>query len=137
MAVRKIAWKDQQWAKDLSQYLEDRKDEYYKIGYRCSHPVSNNLLVSELSCRMRENDGNMLVRLFDDLSECIFDNMQMLSCTEIGTYIEADEWCIEDDDCYELLSRTVLSAADAELGYGQGTSELMHWMRWMFLTPAA
>lgn len=137
MGALKIEWKNEQWAKDMSRYMSDWKDEYFRIGYSCSQPVSNRMLVSDLSRRMKNRDGNMLLNMFDDFSECIFDNMPMLAHTEIGTYIDASEMYIEDDDCYELISRAILSAADAELGYGQDESELMQWMRWMFLVPTA
>lgn len=114
--------------------MSDMISDYTQIGRVCVSRVTNPILVGELKQRMEDRDGNMLVVMFDDLSACILDNMPMFANSEIGTYRGAMDGFIEDDGCYEIIARTILDAADVEMGYEGSRSSLVQWMRWMFLS---
>lgn len=137
MAYGQIDYKRQEWAQKLGRYLRDVAEEYSSIGKSCRTRVSNPMLLSELSRRMDERDGNMLISFFDDMTDAILDNMHMLSNTEIGTYLSCEDDFIEDADCFELLARTALAAADEQNGFGKPKSMLLQWMSFMFMPTAA
>lgn len=137
MAYGQIDYKSQEWTGKLGRYLRDVAEEYSIIGQNCRTRVSNPLLLGELMRKMDERDGNMLVSFFDDMTDAILDNMHMLSNTEIGTYLSCEDDFIEDDDCFELLARTALAAADERNGFGKPKSTLIQWMSFMFLPQAA
>ena len=134
MAFGSIDYRQQAWVKELGDYLRAMKDEYLYIGKSCMTAVSNPILICDAAKRMSERDGNMLYGFFDDMTTLLHDNAHMLANTELGSYVSSEDGYIEDDDCYNLLARTALSAADIENGFDAPKSELVHWMRFVFMS---
>lgn len=126
-------YSNEQWKQNISTYMQNAKNAYYRIGYSSASSVSTMQFRQQLTSRMSNEDYDMLVGSLDDFSDCIVDNMAALEKTEIGTYIDANEWFVSDDDCFDLMARCILSTADAELGHPENSNALMYWMRYMFM----